>query len=60
MHKSPMSSGVEKLMTVSKNPKYKADKRIQREWERYISEEISVQEYRRRIANIQEYYEIEE
>lgn len=48
------------LMTVSKDPKYKAKKRIQREWERYISEEISVEEYRRRIANIQEYYEIEE
>lgn len=48
------------LMTVSKSPEYKAKKRIQREWERYISEEISVEEYRRRIANIQEYYEIEE
>jgi len=47
-------------MTVSKSPEYKAKKRIQREWERYISEEISVEEYRRRIANIQEYYEIDE
>ena len=53
-----MSRGA--IMTVSKNPNYKAKKRIQREWERYISEEISVEEYRRRIANIQEYYEVEE
>lgn len=45
-------------MTVAKNPKYKAKKRIQREKERYINREISEEEYRRRVANIQEYYEI--
>lgn len=50
----------EKLMTVSKSPKFKAGKRIQREKERYISQEISVEEYRRRVANIKEYYEIDE
>ncbi len=47
------------IMTVSKNPNYKAKKRIQREKERYINREISEEEYMKRVANIQEYYEVE-
>ena len=45
-------------MTISKNPKNKATKRIQREKERYINKEISEEEYRRRVSSIQEYYEV--
>ncbi len=45
-------------MTVAKDPVNKARKRMQREWERYINKEISVEEYRKRIDKIQEYYEL--
>ncbi len=45
-------------MTVSKDPVNKANKRIRRESVRYKIGEISFEEYKRRVASIQEYYEV--